>query len=134
MHRDREILRENIHQVTSSGILLNEARHEILRNSEDLSLSETEINRIIDQEINRINRELKNRNKIVDENFPRWSENSDEAFEQYRRCVSWLRQIQFNEDAKRKFEFYLSSSDLATKQERIVWEALKVGPGLPSEK
>lgn len=134
MHRDREILRENIHQVTSSGILLNESRHEILRNSEDLSLSETEINRIIDQEINRINRELKNRNKIVDENFPRWSENSDEAFEQYRRCVSWLRQIQFNEDAKRKFEFYLSSSDLATKQERIVWEALKVGPGLPSEK
>ena len=125
MHRDREILREDIHDSMNSGELSDESRHAILKNSEDLSLSEAEISRIIDQEVSRISREVKHRQKERLESLPRWPDSPDEAFEQFRNGVSWLRRTQFDADNQQKMESLLAAPDAATRRERAVWQALK---------
>jgi hypothetical protein len=125
MHRDREILREDIHASMASGELSNEQRHEILKKSEESSLSEAEINRIIDQEIIRISREVKHRQNERLESLPRWPDDADEAFEQFRHGVIWLRRTQFDAIKQDEIEALLNKPDAATGRERAVWKALK---------
>ena len=125
MHRDREILREDIHASMASGELSDEQRHEILKKSEESSLSEAEINRIIDQEIIRISREVKHRQNERLESLPRWPDDADEAFEQFRHGVIWLRRTQFDAIKQDEIEALLNKPDAATGRERAVWKALK---------
>jgi hypothetical protein len=125
MHRDREILREDIHASMASGELSDEQRHEILKKSEESSLSEAEINRIIDQEVIRISREVKHRQNERLESLPRWPDDADEAFEQFRHGVIWLRRTQFDAIKQDEIEALLNKPDAATGRERAVWKALK---------
>ena len=109
----------------TSGELSNEQRHEILKKSEESSLSEAEINRIIDQEIIRISREVKHRQNERLESLPRWPDDADEAFEQFRHGVIWLRRTQFDAIKQDEIEALLNKPDAATGRERAVWKALK---------
>ena len=125
MHRDREILREEIHASMSSGEMSDFERHRILKNSEESSLSEAEINRIIDQEISRISREVRHKQKERLESLPFWPDDPDEALEQFRYGVSWLRRLQFEKATHEKVEALLNEPDAATQRERAVWKVIK---------